>query len=207
MVPFSESLWLCSLDGHLTERTGQGAFRIIYWAVEQPLGPTHAAILCPKPTDAIRVVRYAPELILSLLDDEVGGGMEVMIPGSLPDRPGLFERHEDGAVGHAIPTPPVPAHHELYVHGGEEVVLVFRDEVHHGQQANKDVAVRRHEERVRLRDPFNCLRGISWSAMAWVTYQTGEHALRNEDTFRKVSAYLDLGFLRSLFDPHVARGQ
>ena len=61
------------------------------------------------------------------------------------------------------------------------------------------------EARVRLRDPFNCLRGISWSAMAWVTYQTGEHAVRNADTFRKVSAYLDLGFVRSLFDPYMER--
>jgi aminoglycoside phosphotransferase (APT) family kinase protein len=59
------------------------------------------------------------------------------------------------------------------------------------------------EDRVRLRDPFNCLRGISWSAMAWVTYQTGEHALRNQDTFLKVSAYLDMAFVRSLFDPYM----
>lgn len=59
------------------------------------------------------------------------------------------------------------------------------------------------DERVSLRDPFNCLRGISWSAMAWVTYQTGEHAVRNADTFRKVSAYLDLGFVRGLFDPYM----
>jgi aminoglycoside phosphotransferase (APT) family kinase protein len=58
-------------------------------------------------------------------------------------------------------------------------------------------------ERVRLRDPFNCLRGISWSAMAWVTYQTGEHAVRNADTFRKISAYLDLEFVRGLFDPYM----
>lgn len=60
-------------------------------------------------------------------------------------------------------------------------------------------------ERVSLRDPFNCLRGISWSAMAWITYQTGDHALRNEDTFRKVCAYLDLDFVHSLFDPHMLR--
>lgn len=58
-------------------------------------------------------------------------------------------------------------------------------------------------ERVRLRDPFNCLRGISWSAMAWVTYQTGEHALRNQDTFEKVSAYMELDFVRGLFDPYL----
>ncbi|MGC9398481.1 MAG: phosphotransferase family protein [Anaerolineae bacterium] len=59
------------------------------------------------------------------------------------------------------------------------------------------------EARVRLRDPFNCLRGISWSAMAWVTYQTDDHALRNEDTFRKVAAYLDLQFVCGLFDPYM----
>jgi aminoglycoside phosphotransferase (APT) family kinase protein len=58
-------------------------------------------------------------------------------------------------------------------------------------------------ERIRLRDPFNYLRGISWSAMAWVTYQTGEHAIRNEDTFRKVTSYLDLEFQREMFDPYL----
>lgn len=59
------------------------------------------------------------------------------------------------------------------------------------------------DERVRLRDPFNYLRGISWSAMAWVTYQTGDAAIRNEDTFRKVTAYLDMGFLRAMFDEYL----
>ena len=59
------------------------------------------------------------------------------------------------------------------------------------------------EDRVELRDPFNCLRGISWSAMAWVNYQTGEHTLQNQDTFLKVSEYLDLDFVRSLFDPYM----
>jgi aminoglycoside phosphotransferase (APT) family kinase protein len=58
-------------------------------------------------------------------------------------------------------------------------------------------------ERVRLRDPFNYLRGISWSAMAWVTYQTGDHAVKNQDTFLKVTSYLDLDFQRELFDPYL----
>ncbi|HEY45039.1 MAG TPA: hypothetical protein G4O11_13755 [Anaerolineae bacterium] len=57
------------------------------------------------------------------------------------------------------------------------------------------------EDRVRLRDPFNCLRGISWSAMAWVTYQTGDHQLRNQETFNKIHSYLEMEFLRGLFDP------
>ena len=59
------------------------------------------------------------------------------------------------------------------------------------------------EDRVRLRDPFNCLRGISWSAMAWVTYQTGDHALRNEGTWRKICSYLELDFIRSLFESYI----
>ena len=58
-------------------------------------------------------------------------------------------------------------------------------------------------ERVRLRDPFNYLRGISWSAMAWVAYQTGDHAVKNEDTFRKINTYLDVDFLRTMFDPYL----
>ncbi len=57
------------------------------------------------------------------------------------------------------------------------------------------------EERVRLRDPFNCLRGISWSAMAWVSYQSGTHLLKNSDTFEKMEQYLQMDFLRGLFDP------
>lgn len=57
------------------------------------------------------------------------------------------------------------------------------------------------EERTRLRDPFNCLRGVSWCAMAWVQYQRGDHLLKNADTYRKLSMYVDLDFVRSLFDP------
>jgi len=57
------------------------------------------------------------------------------------------------------------------------------------------------EERTRLRDPFNCLRGVSWCAMAWVQYQKDEHLLKNMDTFRKLELYTNIKFVRSLFDP------
>ena len=60
------------------------------------------------------------------------------------------------------------------------------------------------EERTRLRDPFNCLRGVSWCAMAWVQYQRGDHLLKNMDTYQKLSMYTDLDFVRSLFDPYMA---
>ena len=59
------------------------------------------------------------------------------------------------------------------------------------------------EERTRLRDPFNCLRGVSWCAMAWVQYQRGDHLLKNEDTFRKLRMYVDPAFVRGLFDPYL----
>jgi aminoglycoside phosphotransferase (APT) family kinase protein len=60
------------------------------------------------------------------------------------------------------------------------------------------------EDRTRLRDPFNCLRGVSWCAMAWVQYQRGDHLLKNMDTFQKLSMYTDLEFVKSLFDPYLS---
>lgn len=57
------------------------------------------------------------------------------------------------------------------------------------------------EERVKLRDPFVYLRGISWSAMGWVAYQTTYKGMRNEDTWATLQRYMQLGFIRSLFDP------
>lgn len=61
------------------------------------------------------------------------------------------------------------------------------------------------EERTRLRDPFNCLRGVSWCAMAWVQYQRGDHLLKNPDTYKKLSMYVDLDFVRGLFDPYMKK--
>jgi aminoglycoside phosphotransferase (APT) family kinase protein len=56
-------------------------------------------------------------------------------------------------------------------------------------------------ERVRLRDPFVYLRGISWSAMGWVAYQTEFAGMKNEDTWRTLQRYMDLDFIRALFEP------
>lgn len=59
-------------------------------------------------------------------------------------------------------------------------------------------------ERVHLRDPFVYLRGISWSAMGWVAYQTEFAGMRNQDTWQTLTRYMDLNFIRSLFDPFMA---
>jgi aminoglycoside phosphotransferase (APT) family kinase protein len=57
------------------------------------------------------------------------------------------------------------------------------------------------QERVSLRDPFVYLRSISWSAMGWVAYQTEFSGMKNPDTWAKLQQYLNLKFIRSLFDP------
>jgi aminoglycoside phosphotransferase (APT) family kinase protein len=60
-------------------------------------------------------------------------------------------------------------------------------------------------ERVHLRDPFVYLRGISWSAMGWVAYQTEFAGMKNPDTWAKLQQYMNLGFIRSLFDPVIGQ--
>lgn len=57
------------------------------------------------------------------------------------------------------------------------------------------------KDRLRLKFPFVLLRGISWSAMAWVAYQTGYNGIHNEDTRLKLQEYMDLSFIRPLFEP------
>jgi len=59
------------------------------------------------------------------------------------------------------------------------------------------------EERTRLRDPFNCLKAISWCALSWVEYQSSDHMLKNPETFHRFSKYLNLDFVRKVFDPYL----
>lgn len=54
------------------------------------------------------------------------------------------------------------------------------------------------EERLNLFLPVTCLRGITWCAMAWVRYQEPGKLIRNEDTFRKIKAYLEEDFLKGI---------
>lgn len=56
-------------------------------------------------------------------------------------------------------------------------------------------------ERIRLREPFVRLRGISWSAMGWAAYQTDYAGVKNPDTWAKLQQYMNLEFIREVFDP------
>jgi len=57
------------------------------------------------------------------------------------------------------------------------------------------------EDRMHLKFPFVLLRGISWSAMAWVAYQSEYQGIQNEDTQQKLEEYMNLDLIRSLFEP------
>lgn len=53
------------------------------------------------------------------------------------------------------------------------------------------------EEKTELFILFNCIRGLSWCAYAYAEYQKGRD-IQNEDTFRKIKAYLTDPFLFSV---------
>ncbi len=56
-------------------------------------------------------------------------------------------------------------------------------------------------ERIRLREPFVRLRGISWSAMGWAAYPSDYAGVKNPDTWAKLQQYMNLEFIREVFDP------
>ena len=59
--------------------------------------------------------------------------------------------------------------------------------------------------RLPLYFTVTCLRGVTWCAMAYREYCQPGRALRNEDTFRKLKAYLTPAFLQNLLDNYVRK--
>ena len=59
--------------------------------------------------------------------------------------------------------------------------------------------------RLPLYFTVTCLRGVTWCAMAYREYCQPDRALRNEDTFRKLKAYLDPAFLQNILDNYVRK--
>ncbi|MDO5145387.1 MAG: phosphotransferase [Eubacteriales bacterium] len=53
-------------------------------------------------------------------------------------------------------------------------------------------------ERTQMFMAINCLRGISWCAMAWIQYRQKGKMLVNESTKEKLDAYLDDDFLQRI---------
>jgi len=60
-------------------------------------------------------------------------------------------------------------------------------------------------KRLPLFFTVTCLRGVAWCAMAYREYCQPGRELRNEDTFRKLKAYLEPAFLQNLLDNYVRK--
>lgn len=80
-------------------------------------------------------------------------------------------------------------------------ILDERDRALFFQAYKEALAGRRNfsgiEEQTELFILFNCIRGLSWCAYAYSEYQKGRD-IQNEDTFRKIKAYLTDPFLSSV---------
>ena len=59
--------------------------------------------------------------------------------------------------------------------------------------------------RLPLYFTVTCLRGVTWCAMAYREYCQPGREIRNEDTFRKLKAYLEPAFLRNILDNYVRK--
>lgn len=66
------------------------------------------------------------------------------------------------------------------------------------KQVGNRIEVGNLEERLRLFLPINCLRGITWCAMAWIQYQSGDKLIQNENTWGKLNQYLEDEFLEEI---------
>ena len=60
-------------------------------------------------------------------------------------------------------------------------------------------------ERVSLFLRVTCLRGVTWCAMALREYSEPGRALVNQDTFRKLKAYMEAEFLAHILDTYVRK--
>ena len=60
-------------------------------------------------------------------------------------------------------------------------------------------------ERVSLFLRVTCLRGVTWCAMAFREYSEPGRALVNQDTFRKLKAYMEPEFLAHILDTYVRK--
>ena len=59
--------------------------------------------------------------------------------------------------------------------------------------------------RLPLYFTVTCLRGVTWCAMAYREYCQPGREIRNEDTFRKLKAYLEPAFLQNILDNYVRK--
>lgn len=75
---------------------------------------------------------------------------------------------------------------------------------HYIDARNLDISYRELLSALEIFNKFSAMRGISWSAMAWVEYQQPDRLIKNSDTFKTIESYLRRDFLEMLF-PETAK--
>ena len=75
---------------------------------------------------------------------------------------------------------------------------------HYIDTRNLDISYRELLSALEIFNKFSAMRGISWSAMAWVEYQQPDRLIKNSDTFKTIESYLRRDFLEMLF-PETAK--
>ncbi|SFE44604.1 phosphotransferase [Peptostreptococcus sp. D1] len=103
-------------------------------------------------------------------------------------------------------------YYELYGKYGTEPIVDNRnhdlknDADKHYLNIEADNIVKKNNEFEMLKEKvskyiiLNCLRGITWCAMAWVEYNSEDKAILNEFTYNKLKQYLDYSFLDQVID-------
>ncbi len=70
---------------------------------------------------------------------------------------------------------------------------------HYLKERGMDSKYHEVKSALKIFNKFSAMRGISWSAMAWVEYQVTEREIKNQDTFETIDSYLKPDFLEMLF--------
>ncbi|CCU80160.1 Choline kinase [Halanaerobium saccharolyticum subsp. saccharolyticum DSM 6643] len=70
---------------------------------------------------------------------------------------------------------------------------------HYLKERGMDSKYHEVKSALKIFNQFSAMRGISWSAMAWVEYQSNDREIKNQDTFETMDSYLKIDFLEMLF--------
>lgn len=82
----------------------------------------------------------------------------------------------------------------IFNQGEEEEFLV-----HYLKERGMESKYNQLKSALKLFNQFSAMRGISWSARAWVEYQSTDRASKNKNNFETMDSYLKLDFLEMLF--------
>ena len=93
-----------------------------------------------------------------------------------------------------VPTTTLWESNFLFNQGEEEEFLH-----HYLKERAMDSLYHEVKSALKLFNQFSAMRGISWSAKAWVEYQTTDREIKNQNIFETLDSYLRLDFLEILF--------